>query len=393
MHPEITRFASIDVVQDVVAACLINGHFQTKKITNLRAKTSLLETADWLPQEDRRLIEELKRRQREGVTELDLNIQETHRQRRETTITKVGALETLEDVEKVFYNLKILCAIICNMPAMKAAKSLPVLDQLMDFYAKMTGCSDFKDWLTETGGGACLPQSVFQKLDTTNLNLKVHASNFLNYNRANGGVAAADIDNKFQLRALTTAKNAKKYFDNLIADSQPDKSVPAIVQYARVPELVDGSKQPAPAQQQPPPRPREEDSAPEPRNPKKPKRRVLQPGAPAGPAASGDRKKLGMFIPVDPNGIIVFPTGTGVCAGFTCRNQLCEHRGPGCRDGIHAFDAKRIVASKGMETLIAIADNFLRTGQGRFSRRHFKNVALPAKYNKLMIDGDAPSSA
>ena len=115
---------------------------------------------------------------------------------------------------------------------MKAAKSLPVLDQLMDFYAEMTGCSDFTDWLTETGGGACLPQSVFQKLDTTNLNLKAYASNFLNYNRANGGVAAADIDNKFQLRALTTAKNAKKYFDNLIADSQPDKSVPAIVQYA-----------------------------------------------------------------------------------------------------------------------------------------------------------------
>ena len=100
-----------------------------------------------------------------------------------------------------------------------------------------------------------------------------------------------------------------------------------------------------------------------------------------------------MFIHMDPNAIIVFSADTGVCAGFTCRNQLCEHRGPGCSKGIHTFNIKQIVASKGMETLIAIADNSLSTGQGRFSKHHFKDVTLPARFNKLMVDGDAPSSA
>ena len=149
---ELARFASIDVVQETVASCIINGKFQNKKVTNLRANTTLLDTADWLPHDNKPVIEELKRRERARSSEDDLNIQDIHRQRRETTITKVGALDCLEDVEKVLYNIKILIMVICDLPAMKKAKSLPILDQLMDFYAELTGGSDFTDWLTETGG-------------------------------------------------------------------------------------------------------------------------------------------------------------------------------------------------------------------------------------------------
>ena len=149
----LARFASIDVVQLTMASCIINGNFQNKKITNLRANTNLLETADWLPHNNREVTEELRRRERARSNEDDLNIQDAHRQRRETSITKVGALDTLEDVEKVFYNIKTFCSIVCDIPAMRAANSLPIVDQLMDFYAGLTGGAPFNEWLIETGGG------------------------------------------------------------------------------------------------------------------------------------------------------------------------------------------------------------------------------------------------
>jgi len=136
-----------------MASCIINGNFQNKKITNLRANTNLLETADWLPHSNREVAEELRRRERARSNEDDFNIQDAHRQRRETTITKVGALSTLEDVEKVLYNIKTFCSILCDIPAMMAANSLPILDQLMDFYAELTGGAPFNEWLVETGGG------------------------------------------------------------------------------------------------------------------------------------------------------------------------------------------------------------------------------------------------
>ena len=220
--------------------------------------------------------------------------------------------------------------------------------------------------------------------------MSAHASHFLNYNQANGGADAKDINLDFLKQALLSAKNAKKHFDGLIADSQPDKSVPTICQYAKVPDLVDAAQGPTPAP--PPARPREEDPAPpgdNPRNPKKPKRRVLQPGV----ASARPTDNLGMFLPSNPGDIIVLPPSAGVCSGFTSRGQSCDHRGRECSKGLHAFSAKHIVNARGMEAITAIGDDFLRTGKGRFIKKHFKGVELPRKYLKLLVDQDAAPSA
>ena len=71
-----------------------------------------------------------------------------------------------------------------------------------------------------------------------------------------------------------------------------------------------------------------------------------------------------MFLPVNAGDIIVLPPSAGVCSGFMSRGQSCDHRGKECSKGLHAFSAKHIVNVRGMEAIMAIGDDFLRTGKG-----------------------------
>ena len=102
---------------------------------------------------------------------------------------------------------------------------------------------------------------------------------------------------------------------------------------------------------------------------------------------------MGMFVPVHPGDIIVLPPSVKVCSGFTSRGQLCDHNGPECSKGLHAFNAKQIANARGMGALIAIGDSFIRSEKGAFNKRQLKDVELPSRFDNVIVDADESSHA
>ena len=123
---------------------------------------------------------------------------------------------------------------------------------------------------------------------------------------------------------------------------------------------------------------------------RKPKRRALKPADVPGQVPVDS---LGIFIPTRQGDRISLPAKAGVCSSFSCRGQTCPHNARDCPSGLHPFNGKFIVQRLGMASLVTIAEEFLRTGKGRFSKKHFGGVILDKKFDKLFTDTDEASSA
>ena len=381
---------SMTHVSKAMASHLLLGNLATNGVTNAHNEANAMDPSAFLPQRNLALVQEQQTKDRNFHSEIGMDVQDLHKTKISTGITRIGAITNMRDITSLCINV---CAILSAITSDTAPD--PILNLIMKTICNITLTRDWDDWITACGSQMPnLHLHFYSFIDRIWALLATGATDFSNTNVVSGNKPVTDLNLTHHVKAIVVLK--------ALADQitlHQSQGTPILVQalvamkYSPYAATYPIFPKASPLPGNPPESTTRQDA----------KRTIVTPDhATHTPATTEqskkakvietrgpDRKKLGMFYLKHPDSRAtdIFPRNLEekICIDFTCKDRECTKENCPFKHPRNPRDMDKC-------SVISIARNFAITKKGWLSNYHFRNeTTLPDDVKAMMGGSQGPT--
>ena len=372
-------------VSKAMASHLLLGNLATNGVTNAHNEANAVDPSAFLPQRNMTLVEEQQTKDRNSRSELGMDVQDSHKTKMSTSITRIGAITNMRDITSLCINV---CATLSAVTSDTAPD--PILKLVMKTIYNITLTRDWDNWILACGHQMPhLHLHFFSFIDRIWALISTGATEFGNTNVVSANKPVTDLNLAHHGKAIVVLKalvdqitlHQSQGTPILVQASVAAKYSPYAATYPIFPKAN-------------PPPGTPTDTA----TRGNAKRSTITPDrAPNKPAATEqikkarvtetrgpDKKKMGMFYLKHPDSRAtdIFPRDLEeqICINYTCKERECTKEE--C-----PFKHPRNPRDMDKNSVILIARNFAKTKKGWLSDYHFRNETTLPDDVKAMLGG------